>query len=131
MKKKIKDKESGKVLLVEDDPYQIMMYEIELKNLGYKTLAAKNKEEGLRLAREEKPGIILLDLLLGGDNGVELLKELKKEEETKNIKVVILTNFTKKGLEEECRELGALDFLIKSKYLPKEIAQKAKNYLKD
>ena len=119
-----------KILLIDDDPVQLMMYELAFKNFGHGLLTAKSGQEGFRVIKEEKPGLILLDLLLGDADGLEVLKQLKSNQELKGIKVVIVTNFNKKGLAEECRRLGAADFWIKNDFLPKDIVKMSEQYLK-
>jgi CheY-like chemotaxis protein len=123
-------KKVKKILMIEDDHDQQMMYELEFSNFGLKLELASRGEEGVVKARELKPDLIFLDLVLGDMEGLEVLRQLKKYKETKNIRVVVMTNLTKKGLEDECRKLGAFDYVVKSKFIPKEIVEKTKNYLK-
>jgi CheY-like chemotaxis protein len=123
-------KQAKKILMIEDDPDQQMMYSLEFSNFGYKLELASKGEEGVAKAKEINPDLIFLDLILGDMEGLEVLKQIKADQKTKNIKVIVMTNLTKKGLEEECRKLGAFDYVIKSKFIPKEIVEKAKNYLK-
>lgn len=118
-----------KILLIEDDPSQIMMYDIEFESRGYKLLVASRGSDGILLAGKEMPDIILLDLLLGDMNGIDVLKAIKADEKTKKLKVVVMTNFFKKGLEQECREAGALDFWSKSQFIPSEIVSKVEAIL--
>lgn len=117
------------ILLIEDDPMQIIMYELEFKNFGFKVLTANNSKDGFELAKSKKPDIILLDLLLGEDRGIDILKNIKTDLKTKELKVVIMTNFMKKGLAEECLGLGASDFIIKSDFTPKELVQKIESLI--
>jgi len=118
-----------KVLLVEDDPTQSMMYELEFTNNGYRVVIADNGAKALKLAAKEQPDIILLDMILGDMSGLELLKKLKANSETKNIKAVVLSNLQKKGLIDEAKAVGALDFLIKMHFFPKDVVTRCKKYL--
>ena len=122
-------KKKVKILLIEDDEMQVMMYKIEFANFGYELLTANREETGVEIAKKEKPALIFLDLLLGTSSGVDVLKKIKADKDIKNIKVIVMTNLTKKGLEEECRKEGAIDFLIKSKFVPREIVEIATTYL--
>lgn len=118
-----------KILLIEDDEMQRTMYEIEFEHFGYKLLVAESGKRGLELVSAEKPDIVLLDLLLGDMKGVDVLRQIKNDPSTKDIKVVVMTNYFKKGLEEECRELGALDFWGKSAFVPREIVEKVESII--
>ncbi len=121
--------ESKKILLIEDDETQRTMYDIEFNHFGHALLMADNGKTGFEMAKSEKPDIILLDLLLGDVKGVDVLKQLKADPDTKDIKVVVMTNYFKKGLEEECRTLGAIDFWGKSAFVPREIVEKVETIL--
>ena len=121
---------SKKVLLIEDDPAQSMMYEMEFKKFGYKVLIANTGTEGLDVIMKEKPDLVLLDLLIGASNGLDILKKIKADKKIKETKVVIMSNYKKKGLDEECANSGAIDFWTKCEFLPREIVQKTDNLLK-
>lgn len=106
-----------KILLIEDDPDQILMYQNKLELAGFTFLAAENAKSGLSLTKEKKPDLILLDLLLKEvaiPTGFEILKKLKADKETKSIPVIVLTNFGTSEAKEESLKLGAADFIIKS-----------------
>ena len=118
-----------KVLLVEDDPTQAMMYELVFSNDGYQVMIADTGAEALKLAAEEQPDIILLDMILSDMGGLELLKKLKAAEETKKIKTVVLSNLQKKEIIDEAKALGALDFLVKVHFFPKEIVERCTKFL--
>jgi len=102
------------------------------------SLAKKFKENGFALGHLEngekvveetiaqKPDVIILDILLPGKNGFEVLKELKEKEETKNIPVIIVSNLGSKDDLEKGRQLGVADFMIKATVTPEEIVEKAK-----
>lgn len=115
---------ASKILLVEDDPMQVAMYEVELSNHGWQVSSAKNGQTALEMIKKELPDLVLLDLLLPDLDGKEVLKQIKSNPFSKDLKVMILSNYKKAGLAEECKALGALDFWLKSNYLPKEIAEK-------
>lgn len=119
-----------KILIIEDDEAQVMMYAIAFKHAGFKNvIIAKEGKVGINSAQDDNPDLIILDLLLGDMSGIDVLKELKSDNNTKHIKVVILSNYTRKGLDEECKKIGAVDFLVKSHYVPKEIISRVEKYL--
>ena len=122
-------KQKIKILFIEDDPSQLMMYETQAKRKGYEVITAQNQEEALE-AVQKKPDLIFLDILLGNSKGTEILKKIKEKSETKKLKVVVLTNFQTTGLRRECEKMGALDYLIKSGFVPKEIVDRIEKYLK-
>lgn len=101
------------ILVVEDDADVAEVLEYNLRAAGYVTMAARNAELGLRYARETKPELILLDLMLPDRPGTEVCRELKSDPATKDIPIIILTA---KG-EEIDRvvgfELGAEDYVTK------------------
>ena len=115
------------VLLVDDDPLIIRMYQNKLSNDGYKVNIATNGEEALIEIRKEKPDLILLDVMMPKMNGVETLKELKKDPGTQTIPVIILTNLGDKQEDVEgAKKLGALDYLVKSDISLKALSQRVK-----
>lgn len=72
------------------------------------------------------PRILLLDLLLSNESGLDVLKDLKSNPRTQNIPVIVFTNYEKKGLREECAKLGAVDFILKIQTTPTEFAKAIK-----
>lgn len=110
-----------KILLIEDDPTQAMMYELCFANAGYKTFVAHGGHEGIVLAKNELPDMIFLDMIMGDMEGIEVLKTLKADPATKDIRIVGLSNLNKKEFADRCRQAGALDFLVKMQYLPRDI----------
>jgi CheY-like chemotaxis protein len=120
-----------KILLVEDDDDQSMMYQFALRRYGFNVAIARNGKEGMIMALKGRPDLILLDLVLPDMPGQETLTELKGIHATKDIKVVILSNLNKKEVIEECYRLGAEDFIIKMQFLPREVATKVMGYLKN
>ncbi len=113
-----------KILLIDDSQTVQMIMGSSLQASGYLVIYKKTAEEGMKTAIEEKPDLILLDLMLPDKNGLDVLKELKEKEETKNIPVIILTG---RDIGEEVvkgRQLGASDYCVKLKTTPKEMQEK-------
>ena len=105
-----------KILIVEDEQaLQKTLGEI-LTQEGYEVIAASDGEMGLTLARDNNPNLILLDLILPKVSGFEVLKQLKGNNLTKDIPVIVLTNL--EGVEEvdKAVSLGATTYLVKSQY---------------
>lgn len=119
-----------KVLLVDDDPLIIRMYEHKLTQEGYKVVLAFDGEKAIIAAKEEKPDIILLDLMMPKMNGVDALKFLRKEPDTKKIPVMILTNLGDDNRYVKLLdELGAEEYLVKAQISLKELAEKVAKHI--
>ncbi len=114
----------GKVLIVEDDASFRRVYHDMLETAGYNVFVADNGETGWELAKAEKPNLIMLDLVLPGLHGLEVLKYIRDDAETKDIPVIITTAL---GEQDDIRkgiELGANDYLVKGFFTPREILAK-------
>lgn len=117
-----------KILLVEDDPLFVNLYKIAFEGAGYEVTTAFDGEAGLNAlkATDQKPTLVLSDVMMPKLNGMEMIKKMKEEENLKKIPVVLLTNL---GGEEDAQRgiaAGAVTYLIKSNYTPKEIVAKVK-----
>lgn len=113
-----------KVLLVEDDEMLHTMYTQKFTKEGYEVVSAYNGAEGVAAAETNKPDVILLDIIMPKMDGFVALKKLKKNDATKAIPVILLTNL---GQEEDIRkgrELGATDYFIKANHTPQEVVDK-------
>ncbi len=114
------------ILIVEDEPTLQKALTIALEQEGYQVQGALDGEAGLRLAKETKPNLILLDLILPKMDGFEILEELKKDENTKDLPVIILTNLESSQDIEKALVLGAKTYLVKANYDLKDVIQKVK-----
>ena len=102
------------VLIIEDDKYLNDLLSKKLQDEGFNLFSATDGEQGLKLAKEETPDVILLDLLLPGMHGFEFLETVKKDPKTKSIPVVIISNLGQKEDIEKGLALGAADYLVKA-----------------
>jgi DNA-binding response OmpR family regulator len=118
-----------KILLIEDDAFLLSMYATKFELEGFEIISADDGEKALKMAGKEKPDIILLDVLLPKMDGFEVLKELKKNEETKATPVILLTNLSQRDDVEKGLALGAVDYLIKAHFMPTEVVEKIKKIL--
>jgi CheY-like chemotaxis protein len=116
------------VLLIEDDKFLRKACEVSLKKRGLTILTAGDGEEGLRKAREFSPQLILLDMLMPKMSGLETLEALKKEEITRSIPVVILSNSTDTKVQ-KATALGAAGYLVKASLSLQELGDKVISYL--
>ncbi len=110
-----------KVLIVDDEKGVLKMYSEFLTGTGIEVLQATDGQTGIKLAKEQKPDVILLDIIMPRYNGLDVLKDLKNGEETKNIPVFLLTNLPAESSEGKAKELGAAGYLVKAEYEPKMI----------
>jgi len=118
-----------KILFIEDESALQKTFRDVLEKEGYQMISALDGESGLRLAKSQKPDLILLDLILPKKDGFEVLKELKKDESTKEIPVIVLTNLEDIESVERAIELGATTYLVKAQYTLTEVIQKVKKAL--
>lgn len=119
------------ILIAEDDDFLAKAYQIKLTNLGYKVVIVSNGEEVLSYLKENPPpNLIILDLIMPQKDGFETLAELKKEERFKKIPVIIVSNLGQEDDIKKVKDLGALDFLVKSSFSLSEIAKKIEGFLK-
>lgn len=119
-----------KILIVEDEAALLYALKAELTHNGFEILEAMDGEKGLKILEEQRPDIIILDLLLPGIDGFEVLRRIKSKDETKNIPVIILTNLGDPESIEKGKKLGADDYLIKTDYSLEDVIKKLKNLIK-
>ena len=100
----------GGILLIEDDPIAVELLRTYLDDAGYRVFVASNGEDGLALARQQHPSCILLDVLLPGMDGWEVLKQLKSDPALREIPVIIISVI---GEKEIALALGAVDYFLK------------------
>ncbi len=114
------------ILLVEDDPFLIDIYTTKLEESGFSVEVANDGEVALRKARENKPDLVILDIVLPQIDGWEILRRIKSEPEFKNLKVIILSNLGQKEEVEKGIKLGAAKYLIKAHYTPSQVIKEIK-----
>jgi len=121
------------ILLADDDPLLIEVYSNKLKTAGFKLEIAQTGEETLRKLKEEKFDLLLLDIVLPGISGWDILEKIKAQRETsknlKDLKIVIISNLGQKSEVEKGLELGAVRYLIKAHYTPSEVVEEIKKIL--
>ena len=118
-----------KILLIEDDPDIQKIYSEKLGSEGFEVVGKMTGNEGMAYAKNTKPDLVLLDIMLPGSlNGFDVLESFKKDEELKKIPVIILTNI--EGQEKPAREIGAVDYIIKANTDLNQVVEKIKSSLK-
>jgi CheY-like chemotaxis protein len=118
----------AKIFLSEDDPLMIRMYEKAFKLAGYELEMAFDGEDALAKLRSApaKPTVILLDVMMPKMNGLDVLRAVKQDANLKNIPVIMLTNLAGEADAEKALQLGAVLYLVKSQYEPKQVVAKVK-----
>ena len=119
------------VLLVEDDPAVLEMYRLKLELDGYRVNTAADGEEGLAKAGALPPDIIFLDIRLPKMDGLEVLRRLRAEAKTRDIPVIILSNYDAEDLVARGLHLGAHEYLIKARTTPTSLSKGIEDWLKE
>lgn len=118
-----------KILITEDDPLMSRMYEKIFTFEGYEVVMAGNGEEALEKVRLANPTLILLDVMMPKMNGLQVLEKLKLDPATRSIPVVMLTNLAGQQDAETALARGAVKYIVKSEYEPKQVADMVKEIL--
>lgn len=122
----------AKVLIIEDDPYVQALYKRYFEHQkDYDVMLADNGTTGIELAKNQKPSLILLDIMMPGMDGIAVLGSLKSDPDTKHISVMMLTNWGDEKLIREATALGADGFMMKSDFTPDQIHSQIRSYLSD
>ena len=101
------------VLVVEDNELNMKLFHYLLEAHGYNKLQTKDGMDALRIAREHRPDLILMDIQLPEVSGLEVTKWIKEDEDLKSIPVIAVTAFAMKGDEEKIREGGCEAYIAK------------------
>ncbi len=120
-----------KVLLVEDDPDQLFLFQQVFNVMGLLTIPATSIAEAMKMVSIDRPDIVLLDVMLHHENGLDIMEKLKNDASTKDIPIVVFTNTNKQEYRDRAKQLGAIDFIIKSQTIPQEMAAKVKAYVEN
>ena len=122
----------AKILLVEDDPFLSTLLKNRLEKEKFEVVVAHNGPEALTLLREHKPELILLDLILPGKSGFEVLEEVRSDPQLKDkasIPVIIISNLGQESDIERGRELGAVDYFVKARISIDDLIKKVNGFI--
>lgn len=112
-----------KILFVEDDPFLIDIYATKLKQAGFEVAVQSDGEKVLSSILKEKPDVAILDIVLPHLDGWDILRSIRRDEQAKNTKIVILSNLGQKDEVEKGLGLGASKYLIKAHYTPSQVVE--------
>lgn len=119
-----------KILLIEDEKIIVELLEKKLIQEGYQVVVARDGDKGLEKIREEKPDLILLDIVMPQRDGFQVMEELRDDKELNSIPIVIISNSGQPVELDRAKELGADDWLIKTEFDPAEVLEKVEKNLK-
>lgn len=114
------------ILVVEDDKFLRELIAKRLRDEKYVVYDVIDGEEAFKVLDKERVDLVLLDIILPGVNGFEILKRLKEDPTIAHIPVMMLTNLGQKSDMERGQELGAEDYMVKAQYTPREIVERIK-----
>lgn len=117
------------IFIAEDDPLMARLYEKAFRLSGYEVAMAFDGEEAIKKIesmKNSRPTVIVLDIMMPKLSGFDVLKFLKEEKDLKSIPVVVLTNLAGKEDAEKALSMGAVLYLVKSQYDPKQVVEKIK-----
>ncbi|MBI2330141.1 response regulator [Candidatus Daviesbacteria bacterium] len=118
-----------KILLVEDEDFIRELYVRQLEKAGFLVKSAPDGKTGLDMLKNEAFDLLLLDIMLPGINGLQLLREFKTNNPTSPMITILLTNLGQEAVIKEGFELGAQAYLIKASYTPDQVVSEVKNAL--
>jgi len=113
-----------KIMLVEGDIFIRDIYETKLKQENFNVMMAEHGLDALKKLKNFSPDLILLDIVMPYMDGMDFLKEFRKDEKNKNVPVIMLSNLSDKERMVDAGKLGVSDYLIKSHFTPSEVVGK-------
>ena len=120
-----------KIIIIEDEKILLDLLKDKLVKEGYEVIVALDGQTGLAKIKQEKPDLILLDMVMPKMGGFEVMRELNKDENLAKIPVIIISNSGQPVELEKAKKLGAKDWLIKTEFDPKEVVNKVNKQLKN
>ena len=125
------DPQTKKILLVEDEDFIRELYVRQLTKAGFTVKNAVDGVTGLNMLKTEPFDLLLLDIMLPGMNGLQLLREFKTQNPNSKMITILLTNLGQEAVIKEGFELGAQAYLIKASYTPDQVVNEVKNALQN
>lgn len=118
-----------KILFVEDDPLIVKIYSTRLKADGYEVFSAENGEEGLKLAEQVKPDLIILDVMMPRLDGFAVLERLRQNPDLKDHPILMYSNLNNEEEMARAHKMGVTEFIIKANLSPTQMVEKIKQYI--
>lgn len=117
------------ILVAEDEKAHARVYQLKFEQEGIDVKVVEDGEQALEALRKEKPDLLLLDMMMPGKSGFEVLEEIRKDPALKDTKVVVLSNLGQTKDITQAQKLGVLDYMVKSDYSIHDIVTKVKKRL--
>lgn len=118
-----------KILIIEDEEIIYNLLQKKLTEGGNQILIAKDGVEGMEKMKETKPDLILLDIIMPRKGGFEVMEEMRRDENLKDIPIIVISNSGQPVELDRAKELGAKDWLIKTEFDPQEVLEKVKKQI--
>ncbi len=119
-----------KVIIIEDEETLLNLLDKKLNQEGYEVIVARDGQEGLEKIKTNMIDLILLDIVMPKMGGFEVMEELQKDEILSRIPIIIISNSGQPVELDRAKELGVVDWLIKTDFDPQEVVDKVKKYIK-
>ena len=117
-----------KVLVVEDHPDVLAFLTLKMEAMGFAVISANNGKQGVAKAIEEKPNLILMDILMPGMDGREAIRIIRSKKKTKHIPILVTTGLFRESELNECIEAGCNDYIVKP-FAPNELVSRIEQLL--
>ena len=118
-----------KILIIEDEELLYNLLQRKLSEEGYEASVAKDGVEGMKMIKEMKPDLVLLDIVMPNKNGFEVMDEMQADERLKHIPIIVISNSGQPVEIDKAKESGARDWLIKTEFDPQEVIEKVKKQI--
>lgn len=118
-----------KVLIIEDDPLLVKMYTTKFISDGFEVVSASDGLEGLKLALEQTPDVIILDIMMPKMSGHDVLAKMHTSPKTDKIPVIVLSNLTQQSEAQKALDLGAKEYMAKANFTPGQVIERVKKYI--
>ena len=119
----------AKILFIEDDPLIIKIYSTRLKSDGHEIFSAENGEEGLKLAFEKKPDVIVLDVMMPRIDGFGVLETLRKDAYFADKPILMYSNLNNEEEIVRAKQMKVTEFIVKANLSPTQMVEKIKQYI--
>lgn len=123
-------KKNKKILLAEDDRFISLAYKDGLTRAGFEVVHAADGVEAIKMLKEFTPDLVLLDIIMPEKNGFEVLEDMRKDEKLKKVPVIVLSNLSQDADIKKGKELGAVDYWVKSNLSMAEVVERLEKILK-
>ncbi|HLN19026.1 MAG TPA: response regulator [Patescibacteria group bacterium] len=120
---------NNKIAIIDDDPAIVEIYKKKLEEEEFVVFIARDGEEGIRMIRENKPDLALVDLCMPGKDGAELMDEIRKDNSISRTRIIILTNSDDMETVEKIKKFNANFYIVKALTTPQKVVDMVKEAL--